>query len=95
MKDSLNVVDGRGQAVPIPNNVRLYLLSSLQHGGNNPPRELPGRRTAMCENPTNPVYHGPTLRALLVALDALGRQGRQAARQQLSDAAGRHARLGG
>jgi hypothetical protein len=68
MKDSLNVVDSAGHAVPIPNNVRLYLLSSLQHGGNNPPRSFPGE-DAMCQNPTNPVYHGPTLRALLVALD--------------------------
>ena len=68
MKDSLNVVDGQGHAVPIPNNVRLYLLSSLQHGGNNPPRSFPGE-DAMCANPTNPVYHGPSLRALLVALD--------------------------
>ena len=69
MKDSLNVVDSAGHTVPIPNNVRLYLLSSLQHGGNNPPRSFPGE-DAMCQNPTNPVYHGPTLRALLVALDA-------------------------
>jgi len=69
MKDSLNVVDGRGNAAPVPNNVRLYLLSSLQHGGNNPPRSFPGESGA-CENPTNPVYHGPTLRALLMALDA-------------------------
>src|SRR5438094_1265968 len=69
MKDSLNVVDGRGHAVPVPANVRLYLLSSLQHGGNNPPRSFPGE-DVMCANATNPVYHGPTLRALLVALDA-------------------------
>jgi hypothetical protein len=69
MKDSLNVVDGLGHAVPVPGNVRLYLLSSLQHGGNNPPREFPGN-DAMCVNPTNPVYHGPSLRALLVSLDA-------------------------
>ena len=74
MKDSLNVVDGRGNAVPVPDNVRLYLLSSLQHGGNNPPRSFPGA-AGMCENPTNPVYHGPTLRALLVALDAWADKG--------------------
>ena len=74
MKDSLNVVDGAGQTVPIPDNVRLYLLSSLQHGGNNPPRSFPGDRR-MCENPTNPVYHGPTLRALLMALDAWADKG--------------------
>jgi hypothetical protein len=74
MKDSLNLVDSAGHAVPIPNNVRLYLLSSLQHGGNNPPRSFPGE-DAMCQNPTNPVYHGPTLRALLVALDAWADRG--------------------
>jgi hypothetical protein len=74
MKDSLNVVDGRGNAVPVPNNVRLYLLSSLQHGGNNPPRNFPGE-SGTCENPANPVYHGPTLRALLMALDAWADQG--------------------
>jgi hypothetical protein len=74
MKDSLNVVDGRGQAVPIPSNVRLYLLSSLQHGGNSPPRDFPGD-SGMCENPTNPVYHGPTLRALLMALDGWADKG--------------------
>jgi alpha/beta hydrolase family protein len=74
MKDSLNVVDGRGNAVSIPNNVRLYLLSSLQHGGNNPPRNFPGE-SGSCENPTNPVYHGPTLRALLSALDAWADKG--------------------
>jgi hypothetical protein len=68
MKASLNVVDGRGSAVPIPDNVRLYFLSSNQHGGNNPPRNFPGPK-GMCENATNPLYHGPALRALLMALD--------------------------
>jgi len=74
MKASLNVVDGRGNAVPIPDNVRLYFLSSLQHGGNSPPRSFPGPKD-ICENPTNPVYHGPILRALLVALDAWADKG--------------------
>jgi hypothetical protein len=54
--------------------VRLYLLSSLQHGGNNPPRSFPGE-SGTCENATNPVYHGPTLRALLIALDAWADKG--------------------
>lgn len=74
MKASLNIVDGRGNAVPIPDNVRLYFLSSLQHGGNNPPRRFPGDK-GMCENATNPVYHGPALRALLMALDAWADKG--------------------
>lgn len=74
MKASLNIVNGRGQAVPIPDNVRLYFLSSNQHGGNNPPRRFPGDK-GICENPTNPLYHGPTLRALLMALDAWADKG--------------------
>jgi hypothetical protein len=69
LKASLNVADGKGQAVPVPSNVRLYFLSSNQHGGNNPPRRFPGPAD-MCANPTNPLYHGPTLRALLMDLDA-------------------------
>jgi len=74
MKASLNVIDGRGQGVPVPDNVRLYFLSSNQHGGNNPPRSFPGDK-GMCENPTNPLYHGPTLRALLMAMDAWADRG--------------------
>ena len=34
MKASLNVADGLGQPVPLPDNVRLYFLSSFQHVGN-------------------------------------------------------------
>ena len=33
MKASLNVHDGHGNAVPIPETVRLYLLASHPHGG--------------------------------------------------------------
>jgi hypothetical protein len=68
MRASLNVADGLGHAVRVPDNVRLYLLSSFQHGGNNPPTAFPGA-AGMCQNPTNPNHHGPTLRALLMALD--------------------------
>jgi Alpha/beta hydrolase domain len=69
MRASLNVADGTGRPVPLPKNVRLYFLSGFQHGGNNPPPSFPGP-AGMCENPTNPNYHGPTVRALLMALDA-------------------------
>jgi hypothetical protein len=69
MRASLNVADGSGRPVPLPKNVRLYFLSGFQHGGNNPPPSFPGP-AGMCENPTNPNYHGPTVRALLMALDA-------------------------
>jgi hypothetical protein len=74
MKGSLNVADGLGSSVRPPANVRLYYLSSFQHSGNNPPAAFPGA-AGMCQNPTNPNYHGPTLRALLMALDAWADQG--------------------
>jgi hypothetical protein len=74
MQASLYLADGLGRPVPIPDTVRLYLLSSFQHGGNNPPATFPGGR-GMCQNPTNPNYHGPTVRALLMALDAWADQG--------------------
>jgi hypothetical protein len=74
MRASLNVVDGVGKPVRLPKNVRLYFLSGFQHGGNNPPPSFPGP-ASMCENPTNPNYHGPTVRALLMALDAWADRG--------------------
>lgn len=73
MKASLNVFNGRGRRVKIPENVRLYFLSDFQHGGNNP-ASVPGP-AGMCQNATNPNYHGPTVRALLMALDAWANKG--------------------
>ena len=74
MKASLNVHDGLGQPLAVPDNVRLYLISNFQHGGGNPGAPVPGP-TGMCANPTNPNYHAPTQRALLMALDAWADRG--------------------
>jgi hypothetical protein len=74
VRASLNVADGLGNTVPLPKNVRLYFLSGFQHSGNNPPPSFPGP-AGMCENGTNPNYHGPTVRALLMALDAWADKG--------------------
>lgn len=68
MNASLNVHDGRGQPVPIPDNVRLYFASSFQHGGVAGLLNPPGSN-ALCELPTQGNGWAPTLRALLVALD--------------------------
>ena len=69
MKASLNVHDGLGRPLFVPDNVRLYLMSNYQHSGGNPQLTVPGS-SELCANPTNPNYHGPIQRALLMALDA-------------------------
>ena len=71
---SLYLADSLGRPTPVPDNARLYFLSSFQHGGNNPPSTFPGA-AGICAHPTNPNYHGPTLRALLMALDAWADRG--------------------
>jgi hypothetical protein len=68
MNGSLNVHDGQGKPVPIPNNVRLYLASSFQHGGVAGLLN-PARAAGMCQNQTQGNGWPPTLRALMIALD--------------------------
>ena len=69
MKASLNVHDGRGDPVPIPDNVRLYLLASHPHGGAAGVGAMPSGRGA-CAYVTNTYRSAaPAMRALLVALD--------------------------
>jgi hypothetical protein len=56
-----------GEPLTMPDNVRLYYLSSLQHAATATAKS---GMNAVCTHPTNPLYAGPVLRALLVALDA-------------------------
>jgi Alpha/beta hydrolase domain len=74
MRASLNVADGMGRPVPLPERVRLFLLSNFQHGGGDPQAAVPGP-LGMCAHPANPNYHGPTHRAILMALDAWADRG--------------------
>ncbi|HZE55483.1 MAG TPA: alpha/beta hydrolase domain-containing protein [Bradyrhizobium sp.] len=63
---SLLVTDTQGHALAMPDNVRLFLLSNLQHYA------LANAKSEMaktCAYPTNPLNAGPSVRALLVALD--------------------------
>src|SRR6267142_5423864 len=63
---SLVVTDTEGTALAMPDNVRLFLLSNLQHFA------LANAKSEMartCAFPTNPLNAGPPARALLVALD--------------------------
>lgn len=64
---SLVVTNTQGNPIAMPENVRLFLLSNLQHYSlANAKSEL----TKTCSFPTNPLNAGPPVRALLVALDA-------------------------
>ena len=64
---SLVTTDTQGNALAMPDNVRLFLLSNLQHAA---PANAKSAMTATCQYPTNPLFAGPPLRALLVAMDA-------------------------
>ena len=71
----LNVIDGAGQRVPVPDNVRLYQNSGFSHiniAGLLSPPQSPG----ICQNLRHVALNtGPSLRALTVAMDAWADQG--------------------
>ncbi|HVY80485.1 MAG TPA: alpha/beta hydrolase domain-containing protein [Steroidobacteraceae bacterium] len=60
-KESLLVTDPSGKPVKIPPNVRLFTMAGTPHIVRNNP---------LCVMPTNPLQHGPVLRAMLNNLDA-------------------------
>src|SRR5262249_26489610 len=57
----------QGNDLSMPDNVRLFLISNLQHFALATDRSAPART---CMVPTNPLHAGPPARALLIALDA-------------------------
>jgi hypothetical protein len=64
---SLVVTDTEGHALTMPDNIRLFFLSNLQHFAMaNSKSEM----VKACAFPTNPLNAGPPVRALLVALDS-------------------------
>ena len=70
MNASLNVHDGRGEPVPIPDTVRLYYIANHSHVGASGVAARP-TSTGTCAYPVNGNRSYATLlRALIVALDA-------------------------
>jgi Alpha/beta hydrolase domain len=63
---SLVVTDTQGNAITMPDNVRLFLLSNLQHYALAHDKS---QMVKVCANPTNPLNAGPPVRALLVAMN--------------------------
>jgi hypothetical protein len=63
---SLVVTDTKGDPITMPDNVRLFLLSNLQHYALAQDKS---QMVKTCANPTNPLNAGPLVRALLVAMN--------------------------
>ena len=59
---SLLHTDTRGRDLPDAPGTRSYLLANMPHGATT--------QSSLCQQPPNPVSAGPSLRALLTALDA-------------------------
>lgn len=62
-RSSLVTTDGLGHDIPLPDTVRVYFMSSQQHG----PAAVP--TLGICQQLNNPLPRGSILRAVLVALD--------------------------
>jgi hypothetical protein len=60
----LLVSDGKGNEIPLPDDVRAYLFASIQHGGGSVAANFPFN-----QYPGNPAEYSCVHRALLVALD--------------------------
>lgn len=60
----LLVTDGKGNDIPLPDNVRLYLFASIQHGGGAVAAHFPFNHYL-----ANPAEYNCVHRALAVALD--------------------------
>lgn len=63
---SLVTTDTKGEPLIMPDNVRLYYLAALQHNSSATARPA---TNPLCTYTTNPLYAGPVMRALLVAMD--------------------------
>jgi hypothetical protein len=85
MNASLNVHDGLGKPVPVPDTVRLYSLSSHSHGGASGVAALPTAK-GICEYPINGASSYNTVaRAMLVALDEWADRGVAPPNSQYAD----------
>lgn len=69
---SLVVTDTQGRHIDLPPNVRAYMVAGAPHGNS---WNAAMRRTPGCALPLNPLYQGPALRALLVAMERWVREG--------------------
>ena len=69
--------DGRGHDIKLPDNVRVFLVSSTQHGPSNQPSP-----TGTCQQLSNPLPHDMAVRALYLTLDDWATRGRKPPKSQ-------------
>jgi hypothetical protein len=67
-RGSMLVTDSAGKEIPIPENVRLYMVAGTQHGGGNGVGTE--TRPATCQNLSSAVIQRPVYRALIPAMEA-------------------------
>ncbi len=67
-RDMLLVTDGQGNAVPVPDTVRIFDVPGVNHGGG----AGVGTQTkpVYCDNTNSPINERQTLRAMVVAFEA-------------------------
>ncbi len=66
--------DGAGNDIELPENVRVYYMSSTPHSS-GPDAPHAGGRGYRCQLPSNPAYSGAFERALIIALDEWASRG--------------------
>lgn len=66
--------DGAGNDIELPENVRLYYMSSTPHSS-GPDAPVGGGRGYRCQHPSNPAYSGAFERALVITLDQWATEG--------------------
>lgn len=69
---SQSLTDPQGQHLPLPANVRAYLVAGTPHFA---AFDAVAKAEAGCRLPTSPIYAGPLMRALLTRMDAWVRSG--------------------
>jgi hypothetical protein len=78
LREALNFVGTSGRDIPLPANVRRYYFPSTTHGGGNGAfTRYPPRSRSVCTLPDNPAPESDHERALLGALVAWVRDGRE------------------
>jgi hypothetical protein len=74
---SLVTTDGQGHDIKLPRDVRVFMISSTQHGPSDAPSP-----TGTCQQLSNPLPHDMAVRALYLALDDWATRGKEPPKSQ-------------